>query len=835
MKQLLSKFNLVLSILIILTISSLKAQSNQYLDFDGVDDYVSVTNGSQQIANASAMSITGWFYVNQLGYGHGMMGFRATAGEFYMLELNTGSIECRFKNSTGTQYQVVAPNNTIVPQTWQHYAFVYNGSTIVLYLNGNLVGSSAASGTITNTAIPFTIGKSILSTFNFVYPGRIDEVSLWNKALTVGEIQGMIASELTGTETGLKMYFKFNQGVPGGNNTSISTLHSEVNSPTCDGSILNFALTGLTSNFEGVLNTSFQAISFPQIPTKLTTSPPFALGASATSGLAVIYTPLSGPATINGDTLTLTGAGTVSVRADQPGNATYDTAVAVTNTFEVVDPTLNFPIVEARNPVQGANIYMPSLSTVQLAALATIHYPTLFSIQSMQFVIDGTTTLTAHDFLNGHFTALWTPSGPNGYGPHTIQITTTSNYGAVSTLTLNITVVQTTNDIDTVPAFSQVLLNTDTSSSLQDGLLPSYVGAFDTIMATLTVTCPTGGCGAYDRVASIDVRGHDGQWFEIIRYITPYSVACSHKIDLADYMSLLQGKVTFRINCTTFDNGYVYALKLDFKSGAPPHKYSSVMQIWKDIYAFGDYANLQPVPLYNLTYPGNIITSKLKLVSTGHGWGTTNTSNAAEFYEATHHIWVNGTSTFTQHNWTTCNPNPDACSPQNGTWTYSRAGWCPGAIARSFDFDMTPYISTSTIGLQYVFYQSYIDLCHPNNPSCITGTTCSNCADGYNPTLDVTANLIAWFDDATILSVKTIDHINMAISPNPSSGIFNLSSGKTNKNYFVTVTNIVGTTVKQFKWNGEKTAMDLSTYSKGVYIVKVNSDTETEFRKLVIE
>ena len=275
MKHIYQSIKLFLVLFFAMSTNSMNAQSNQYLDFDGVDDYVNVTNASTLIAGSNAISITGWFYDNQLSYGQGMMGFRGTAGGFYMIELNNGSIECRLLNSAGTLYTFNAPNFTIVPQVWQHYAWIYNGSTIALYLNGNLVGSSAAAGTITSATIPFAIGKSLLSGFNFIYGGDIDEVSVWNKALTQTEIQTMMTNELVGTEPNLKLYYKFNQGVPAGNNTSITSLITGINSPTYDGTLLNFALNGPTSNFNGTLNTSFQAISFPQITTQLTTAAPF--------------------------------------------------------------------------------------------------------------------------------------------------------------------------------------------------------------------------------------------------------------------------------------------------------------------------------------------------------------------------------------------------------------------------------------------------------------------------------------------------------------------------------------------------------------------------------
>lgn len=831
MKKILLKICMVVSMISAST-AVLNAQSNQYLDFDGVDDYVSVTNGSANISGSSNISMTGWFYDNALGYGQGMMGFRGTGGGFYMIQLNNGTIECRFINSAGTLYEFVAPANTVIPQIWQHYAWVYGGGQVKLYLNGNLVGSHAATGAIASTTIPFGIGKSIQGGFNFVYNGRIDEVSVWNKALTQTEIQDIMANELVGNEPNLKMYYKFDQGVPGGNNTSITSLTSLVNSPTNDGALNLFSLTGATSNFNGTLNASTQAISFPPVGPQLIGNLSVTLNATATSGLPVSYTLLSGPGTLSGNVVTFTGPGLVTILASQAGNATFDSATSVISSFTIVDPATNTPNIDPRNPMPGTDVYMPTLGALQLAAFADIDFSSLFSVTSLQFIINGT-TYTAKDFGNGHYTAWWTPSA---YGPQSIQIVGTSNYGATSSVTVNVNVVQTTTDINNVIGFSNVWLYTDTNSTTRMGVLPSFVGAFDTIIATLTVTCPTGGCGAWDRVASVDAQGSDGKWFEIIRYITPYGVPCTHKINLADYMSLLQGKVNFRANCGELGNGFLYSLKFDYKEGAPAHKYSLVSQVWKAVYPFGDFANQQPVPQYNFVYPPTSVASKLKLVSTGHGWGNLNTGNAAEFYNATHDILVNGANTFTQHNWTTCNPNPDACSPQNGTWTYNRAGWCPGSIARPFDYDLSTFIPNSTLALQYQFFQTYIDQCHPNNPNCVTGTTCSDCNDGFNPMLDVNCNLITFFDDATVLSTPENELPNLVVYPNPSNGIFNLNTVKSNgKAFTVSVYNLVGTMVQQFNWDGSKTTLDLSAAAKGIYVVQVSDGNWSEIKKLVVQ
>src|SRR5690606_17900786 len=180
--------------------------------------------------------------------------------------------------------------------------------------------------------------------------------------------------------------------------------------------------------------------------------------------------------------------------------------------------------------------------------------------------------------------------------------------------------------------------------------------------------------------------------------------------------------------------------------------------------------NLQPTEDITVDFPANTSAAKIKLVSTGHGWGNNNTGNAAEFQENTHHIWVNGTSTFDQHNWQICNPNPDNCSPQNGTWTYARAGWCPGSIAQFFDYSMNAYTQQSSVDLQYIFDESYVDYCHPNNPNCVTGQTCPDCDDGFNPHLIVSSYLIT-FSAAPVENLGITAHAEksfVSVYPNPS-------------------------------------------------------------------
>ncbi len=266
-------------------------------------------------------------------------------------------------------------------------------------------------------------------------------------------------------------------------------------------------------------------------------------------------------------------------------------------------------------------------------------------------------------------------------------------------------------------------------------------------------------------------------------------------------------------------------------------------KLWYETYNFGDPANLQPTQTINAPIQENALAAKLKLVSTGHGWGDNNTNNAAEFHEDTHHVWVDGAQTFSQHNWQICNPNPDGCSPQNGTWTFNRAGWCPGSIAPWFDYDMSSYVDQNEVELKYRFDDDYVDLCNANNPNCVSGITCQNCNDGFNPHLIVASYLITLGDtpiDVISTGIEDLKKPDLAflLYPNPSSGMINLELKEATNQLEIRVLNNLGQTVKII----EETNTLLSTYAinlngfpKGMYFVEVNTENRTGVQKVMIE
>jgi len=832
-------FFLLMSSFLFLSSSEVKAQSQQYLHFDRMDDFVEIPAASQYIAGADGVTLTGWFYCDALNYGQGMFGFRNGGtgdGEMYMIQLDNGLLENRYITSTAFS-EYVSPIFTVLPETWQHFAWIYTGSEVQLWLNGEMVGSSpSSSGPITSMDTPFAIGQ-LISPWNFYYGGRIDEVTVWSKALNGDELKDMMENELVGDEENLELYYKFNQGVPGEDNSSIGLLLSEVGDR--HGILNNFALTGEKSNFGGELDNSFQAISFPLVADKLITDMPFELEATASSGLPVEYTIVSGPATVSGNVVTLTGTvGEVIIRASQPGDGTIDAAKEIDISFMVLDPNTFVPSSDPRTPLPGKEVWVPELGPIQLASITEIGVPELFDVSSVVFEINGE-TVEAKDWGNDHFTAWWTPPA---YESYTMNIIATNNFGSASTTTVDFEVVDRMEDVS-MNAATEVHLDVNVGEAFVTAELPSFMGAFDNIMAHLDIGCPQGGCDPWDRISGVEVKGHNGEWYEIIRYITPYGLACNHSSDVTDFMSLLQGKVDFRYYLGTQGNGFLYTLNFDYGGGVPSHKYSKVEKLWNETLDFGDMSDLQPAQTQKAVFADNVEASKIKLVATGHGWGDNNTGNAAEFQNNTHEVRINGNEeVFQQQNWLDCDPNPDGCNNQFGTWYFDRAGWCPGAIAPWFDFDVTSFIAGNEITIDYVLDESYIDFCNASNPDCISGITCNNCEDGFDPHLITASFLISSgnmpIDESSVLSsLKDIPAIDFSLYPNPSDGNMVIETANSKKINSVTVMDNLGKILRTISHNRNSSVitLQLQDLQVGIYFVEVRTDDGVGTKKVIIE
>ena len=600
---------------------------------------------------------------------------------------------------------------------------------------------------------------------------------------------------------------------------------------------LFFHSQGGTGGFDNLLvrqqpDGNAQLIEMEDVPNQLVFNAPITLSATASSGLPVTFEMIEGPATINGNILTLTGEeGMVQFKATQAGNANWLPAPDVVKTFEVVDPSLYTPEVTLRRPYDSTKVYMDALHPMLIVVSAYVEHPEVIKFNQVKATINGEDILLQTDYPNdpenGYYYGMWTPSG---FGDYDMTVSITQSGGKVTTATNQFEVKnQIDNSLEVETMHGDITCSPTQHSDRGEYVFPSHVGAFKEIEAHFDYNCVNGNCDTYDRIGGVRIRNYRGEWVELFRYLTPFGVECSDDVDVSDFTSLLQGLVELECYLELWNgSGARPNLTFTFTKGTPEHLYVDVDEIWYGTFSFGDYANQQPVPEVDYKFHEQADAVSLKITTTGHNWSsgtnnTYNTGNAAEFYEATHHVLVNGQNKFDQHLWRGCTPNPAGCQPQNGTWTYSRSGWCPGSIGMVWDFDISEYLNAGHANLFYQFDPTYLDLCHPNHPDCVDGITCEECAAPDNPILRVSGKVVSYSNNENVFmgvhQTVAKPAFEAKVYPNPAKGQVTISTDYEHGAVSVMMLNAMGQMVMYFTVEGERT-IDVSALPAGIYTLQ---------------
>ena len=193
-----------------------KTTSNA-LTFDGIDDYVSIPNGTGIISGLSAFSMCGWVYPSNANTAwpdfDGYFGIKNEGVcDLYIVQLNGTSLEVRITTDQGQFTIPDASLSQVVVNEWQHFAVVYTGSELQLFYNGVLDGSTPATGTIPFNNLEITIGKLEYFETDFFLNGRVDEVTFWDKALSADEIlEYQCISGEPSVVPNLTAYYNFNE------------------------------------------------------------------------------------------------------------------------------------------------------------------------------------------------------------------------------------------------------------------------------------------------------------------------------------------------------------------------------------------------------------------------------------------------------------------------------------------------------------------------------------------------------------------------------------------------------------------------------------------------
>ena len=177
-----------------------------------------------------------------------------------------------------------------------------------------------------------------------------------------------------------------------------------------------------------------QTITFPAVANRTFGDAPILLAAAASGGLPVTFSVVSGPASLSSNLLTLTGAGSVTVRATQPGNAQFNAAPPVNVDFTVAKAEQSVTFAVLADKAAGGPPFA-------LSATASSGLPVAFGVVSGLAVLDtnlvtllggGMVTLSAGQPGNSNYNAAVTVQRSFNVG----KIPQTISFGPLSRQTL---------------------------------------------------------------------------------------------------------------------------------------------------------------------------------------------------------------------------------------------------------------------------------------------------------------------------------------------------------------------------------------------------------------
>jgi predicted outer membrane repeat protein len=234
---------------------------------------------------------------------------------------------------------------------------------------------------------------------------------------------------------------------------------------------------------------------------------PITLSASASSGLPVSYQVISGPGTVNGNSLTVAGVGNIVIEADQVGSALYSPAAPVQETLVVNPPAVSVTAASGQTPGTGSFTVSRTSSSgpleVILAVDAASTIPAGYTLSGSGASFDSTTGLVTVDFAAGQTSATinFTSSG-EAEAQHTLQLDVQNGAGyladatngsAVLTVAANGLVV--TNTADSGDGSLRQAITNDNALAVPGIVtfdIPTTDPGFNPVYGSYTITLTSG-------------------------------------------------------------------------------------------------------------------------------------------------------------------------------------------------------------------------------------------------------------------------------------------------------------------------------------------------------
>jgi len=222
------------------------SSSSSSLEFDGSDDYIAIQNYHYNSDGLTEFTVEAWIKTNDAG---DQVIASFDRNQYWRLEVNgsgAGSGQIGFDIMTDAGQLDFGGSTRIDDGNWHHVAGVFDNGTVSLYIDGNLDNSTTSGNTFGSAGVArygfigvgseansYDGNKGPTNNFN----GNISDVRVWGVARSQAQIQASMNGALSGSETGLDIYYKLDGS--GSDNTA-----TDVTSNGNTGDLINFTVPG---------------------------------------------------------------------------------------------------------------------------------------------------------------------------------------------------------------------------------------------------------------------------------------------------------------------------------------------------------------------------------------------------------------------------------------------------------------------------------------------------------------------------------------------------------------------------------------------------------------
>ena len=162
--------------------------TNSSYNFNGTNNYISLPTGFTTGSASKSFSV--WFYLTNGTYNFVLDGGTSVNGSSFGLFWNSNpTINKLTFHGDGTTYDYEFTDINF--NQWYHTVITYDGTTVKSYLNGVYIGSKIVT---LNTSTTSNIKVGCRNNTSAYFVGKIDDIGVWNRALTQQEITDLYNS-----------------------------------------------------------------------------------------------------------------------------------------------------------------------------------------------------------------------------------------------------------------------------------------------------------------------------------------------------------------------------------------------------------------------------------------------------------------------------------------------------------------------------------------------------------------------------------------------------------------------------------------------------------------